>query len=147
MAYSDIYGDEGTSDEPASLTLLTAPLAATDEVISLFSSGLAPMEIALPAALHAIGANKDEIDAALEKAKKEEEKKCSCEEEDRAFQTQEKKLSLQERKIALQSTKDEQNTENPKDSEKEAKKKDSPKETQKKSDDASGSDSPGGEKK
>ena len=102
MAYRDIYGDEGTADEPAMLTLLTAPLAATDEVVSLFSAGLAPVEIALPAALHAIGANKDEIDAAMEKAQKDEEKKCACEDEDRALQTEEKQLSLQERKAALQ---------------------------------------------
>ena len=136
MAYRDIYGDDASSDDPATLTRLTAPLAATEEVINLFSSGLAPMEVALPAALHAIGASKDEIDAAMEKAQKEEEKKCACEDEDRALQTQEKKLSLEERKTALQSAKNEQTTDTSKDSPAETNKKDSPPETKKKSDDA-----------
>ena len=102
MAYRDIYGEEDTSDEPAMLTLLTAPLAATDEVVNLFAAGLAPLEVALPAALHAIGASKDEIDAAMEKAQKELEKKCACEDEDRAMETEEKQLSLKERKAALE---------------------------------------------
>ena len=103
MAYRDIYGDDDIADEPAMLTLLTAPLAATEEVASLFAAGLAPIEIAMPAALHAIGASKDEIDAAIEKAQKDEEKRCACEDEDRAIQTEEKQLSLQERKTAMQS--------------------------------------------
>lgn len=105
MAYRDIYGEGGTED-PVQLTLLTSPLAATEEVINLFTSGLAPVEVALPAALHAIGANKDEIDAAVEKALKEEEKKCACEDEDRALQTEERKVSIEQRKAALEASRE-----------------------------------------
>jgi hypothetical protein len=103
MAYRDVYGEEDTTEEPAMLTLLTSPLAASDEVVNLYAAGLAPVEVALPAALHAIGATNAEIEAAMEKAQKEEEKKCACEDADRAMQTEEKQLSLQERKAALQS--------------------------------------------
>jgi len=48
-------------------------MAATDELINLFNSGLVPVEIAMPSVLHAIGATKEDIDAALEKAKQKEE--------------------------------------------------------------------------
>ena len=50
------------------LELVTAPLAATEEVIALFQAGIAPLEVAVPACLHAIGASKQEIDDALKKA-------------------------------------------------------------------------------
>lgn len=111
MAYRDVYGEEDAAEEPTMLTLLTSPLAASDEVVNLFAAGLAPVEVAIPAALHAIGATKDEIEAAMDKAKKDEEKKCACDDEDRAMQTEEKRLSLQERKSALQSAPDKDKSE------------------------------------
>jgi hypothetical protein len=72
IAYRDIYS-EGPSDDVGQLQLLTSPLAATDEVLNLFNGGLVPVEIAMPSVLHAIGATKDDIDAALEKAKQRED--------------------------------------------------------------------------
>ena len=65
MAFVDIYGDESGD---TSLELVTAPLAASEEVIALYAAGLAPVEVAVPACLHAIGATKDEIDEAVKKA-------------------------------------------------------------------------------
>ena len=102
MAYRDIYGEEEDSDEPAQLLLLTAPLAATDEVIALFTAGLAPCEIALPACLHAIGATKDEIDAAVEQMCKNEEKTAAIAAEDREYKQADQALGLDERKAAIQ---------------------------------------------
>jgi len=72
VAYRDIYA-EGPGDDVGQLQLLTSPMAATDELINLFNSGLVPVEIAMPSVLHAIGATKEDIDAALEKAKQKEE--------------------------------------------------------------------------
>lgn len=68
----DIYA-EGPNDDVGQLQLLTSPLAATDEVLNLFAGGLVPVEIAMPSVLHAIGATKEDIDAALEKAKQKED--------------------------------------------------------------------------
>lgn len=101
MAYRDLYGEDEEGEDPAHLELLTSPMAATEEVVNLYAAGLAPLEIAMPAALHAIGASKDEIDAAVEKAAKDAEKKCQCQDEDRAYQLQDQDLSLQERKATL----------------------------------------------
>ena len=64
-AYLDVYGSE---DGDVTLELITAPLAATEEVLALFQAGLAPVEVAVPACLHAIGASKQEIDEAVKKA-------------------------------------------------------------------------------
>ena len=50
MAYRDIYGEED-GEEPAQLILLTAPLSSTEEVANLYAAGLAPIEVAMPAAL------------------------------------------------------------------------------------------------
>jgi hypothetical protein len=100
MAYKDIYYDEAADDDIV-LELLTAPLAATEEVIQLYTAGLVPVEIAMPAVLHAIGATKEQITAAVESAvaEKEEEKKCACENKD--YEREERKLNLQERKTAI----------------------------------------------
>lgn len=68
----DIYA-EGPNDDVGQLQLLTSPLAATDEVLNLFVGGLVPVEIAMPSVLHAIGATKEDIDTALEKAKQKED--------------------------------------------------------------------------
>ena len=101
MAYRDIYGDDDSSEDPIQLQLLTSPLAATEEVVALYQAGLAPIEIAMPAVLHSIGASKDQIESAVEEGKKEVEKKCQCEDEERAFQKEEHNLNLQERRQAL----------------------------------------------
>lgn len=102
MAYKDIYYDEEADDDIV-LELLTAPLAATEEVIQLYTAGLVPLEIAMPAVLHAIGATKEQISAAVESAvaEKEEEKKCACENKD--YEREERKLNMQERKTAIRS--------------------------------------------
>lgn len=101
MAYRDIYGEDEDAEDPAQLMLLTAPLAATEEVVALFAAGLAPCEIAMPAVLHAIGASKDEIDKAVEKACNTEEKQTAVQAEDRAFQKQDQALGLKERQAAM----------------------------------------------
>ena len=66
-AYTDIYGD-GNGSDPIELSVITSPLAATDEVAALYAAGLAPLEIAMPAALNAIGATRAAIDAAVKRA-------------------------------------------------------------------------------
>lgn len=65
-AYSDIYGTDGDT----TLELITAPLAATEEVVALHAAGLAPVEVAVPAVLHAIGASKEAIEKAVAEAVK-----------------------------------------------------------------------------
>ena len=103
MAYRDIYGEDEDVDDPAQLTLLTSPLAATEEVVNAYAAGLVPIETAMPAVMHAIGAEKEEIDKAVEQASKDAQKKCQCEDEDRAFQKQDQQLGIQERKAAMKS--------------------------------------------
>ena len=103
MAYRDIYGEDEDAEDPAQLQLLTAPLAATEEVVNLYAAGLAPVEIAMPAVLHAIGASKDQIDKAVEQAAKDAEKKCQCDDEDRAFQKEDQQLGLEERRSSMAS--------------------------------------------
>jgi len=100
LAYHDIYGNEDDSD-PVELTLLTSPLAASEEVSALYTAGLAPVEIAMPAVLHSIGANKDQIDAAVKKATEQAERKeqCECDQEERT--KKEGELGLKEREQAL----------------------------------------------
>ena len=101
-AYRDIYGFDDDVLEPATLHLLTAPLAATEELINLHAAGLAPVEIVMPAALHAIGASKDEIDLAVKKAMQDEENRCKCDDDNRAVSQQDKQLALQEKKQPLE---------------------------------------------
>jgi hypothetical protein len=72
LCYRDIYG-EGSLDDLGQLQLLTSPLAATEEVLNLFKGGLVPVELAMPSVLHSIGATKEDIDAAVQKALKKEE--------------------------------------------------------------------------
>lgn len=101
MAYRDIYGGEEGVEEPAQLQLLTSPLSATEEVVALFAAGLAPLEIAMPTVLHAIGASKDEIENAVENASADAKKACQCADEDRAYQQEDQKLGLEERRASL----------------------------------------------
>ena len=70
-AYLDVYGSE---DGDVTLELITAPLAASEEVLALFAGGLCPAEVAVPACLHAIGASKEQIEDAVKQAVKERER-------------------------------------------------------------------------
>ena len=53
------------------LELITAPLAASEEVLALFQGGVAPAEVAVPACLHAIGASREQIEDAVKQAVEE----------------------------------------------------------------------------
>ena len=70
-AFIDVYGAE---EGDTTLELITAPLAASEEVLQLFQGGLCPAEVAVPACLHAIGATKSEIDDAVKQAVKERDR-------------------------------------------------------------------------
>ena len=70
-AYLDLYPDDA---DDVTLELITAPLAATEEVVSLFQAGLCPAEVAVPSVLHAIGASKDQITDAVKEAVKERDR-------------------------------------------------------------------------
>jgi len=104
----DIYA-EGPSEDVGQLQLLTSPLAATDEVLNLFAGGLVPVEIAMPSVMHAIGATKEDIDAALEKAKQKEEEAKQDDNgqkdranKDNAITLEIKKIELDQKKKELQ---------------------------------------------
>ena len=96
MAYRDIYVEDDVDDD-VQLELLTAPLAATEEVIQLYASGLAPLEIAMPACLHSIGATREQIAKSVESAirEKDTQKECSCEESN--FSKREREAQFSER--------------------------------------------------
>ena len=111
MCYRDMYGEESDADEPMTLSLLTAPLAATEEVVALYTAGLAPCEIAMPAVLHAIGASKDEIEKAVEKMCNQEEKAAAIADEDRERQKADSALSTKERESSLADGKERQKVE------------------------------------
>jgi hypothetical protein len=64
--YHAVYDDAQEGDE---LTLLTAPLASTAEVQSLYESGIIDIESALPAALHSLGATALEVAGAVKRRK------------------------------------------------------------------------------
>jgi len=104
IAYRDLYGEE-ESEQPTSLSLLTAPLAASEEVVQLFQAGLAPIEIAMPACLHAIGASKDEIDLAVKEAVEKKEKDCACEDEEKKLSNQRSAVDLEAAKANVAATK------------------------------------------
>jgi hypothetical protein len=61
-----VYSDAQEGDE---LTLLTAPLASTAEVQSLYESGIIDIASALPAALHSLGATALEVAGAVQRRK------------------------------------------------------------------------------
>jgi|TARA_B110000046_G_C12883659_1_gene351250 hypothetical protein len=86
------------------LQLLTSPLAATDEILKLFTGGLVPVDIALPAVLHAIGTTKDDIDNALVNAKKLQDYKDECEHCEQQYLKADRDLNLKEREISLKKT-------------------------------------------
>jgi hypothetical protein len=94
MSYRHIYGEESDAEDPTQLSLITSPLSSTEEVIAVFGAGLAPLEVALPATMHAIGASKDEIDAALKDAIKERDESKLGETKDKEFGKTEKTQQL-----------------------------------------------------
>ena len=99
-AYHLIYGNEDGTD-PVEMALMTSPLAASEEVAALYTAGLAPVEIAMPAVLHSIGASRDQIDAAVKKAVEAVEQK-EGDEGDQAAQTKKQgELGLREREQNL----------------------------------------------
>jgi hypothetical protein len=79
-AYRQIYGEEEDEslEDPAQLVLLTSLMSSSEEVANLYSAGLLPIDTAMEASMHAIGASKEEIDKAVEKAKERDEKKQEC---------------------------------------------------------------------
>jgi len=104
--YNSLYSADDENDEqPAQLQLQTSPLAATLEVVSLFTSQLIDLETALPAAMHALGATTDEIEKAWERAKAKNEKECACEDEEREWTKKERDINLKERDANLDATK------------------------------------------
>lgn len=102
--YNLLYSDDDGDDEPAQLKLVTAPLAVADEVEKLFTAQLIDYQTALPSALHSLGATTEEIEAALERAKEKDDKKCQCEDEEREFQKKDQELQLKEREAGAKTT-------------------------------------------
>lgn len=112
-AYFDVYGvEEGNT----TLELITAPLAASEEVLQLFQGGLCPAEVAVPACLHAIGATRAEIDDAVKQAVKERQRlrdneqttadhDATSKEKDHAARDQEAKANEQRLVIELEQSK------------------------------------------
>lgn len=90
----------------------TSPLSSVDEVLALFTGGIADFQAAAPLALNAVGLSSGDIEAALdrhEKREKELEKEASenkkKEEEDRATSRESQKLALEAQKVSLQAGK------------------------------------------
>ena len=100
LCYRDIYSD-GPGDDVGQLQLLTSPLAATDEVLNLFTGGLVPVEIAMPSVLHAIGATKEDIDAALEKAKEKEDEMKNDDNTQKDYTNKDNAINLQIKQVDL----------------------------------------------
>ena len=112
-AYVDVYGEE---EGDVSLELITAPLAASEEVLQLFQGGLCPAEVAVPSVLHAIGASKDQIEDAVDQAVKERQRlrdneqnvadgEKSSREQDQAAKQQESKANEARLVIELEQAK------------------------------------------
>ena len=104
VCYRDIYA-QGPGDDVGQLQLLTSPMAATDEVLSLYAGGLVPVEVAMPSVMHAIGSTKEMIDQSLEKAVKDRDNKEKLEHEEKRRCDEEHMMSMDERKANLQKTK------------------------------------------
>lgn len=100
VAYRDIYAD-GPNEDVGQLQLLTSPMAATEEVLNLFAGGLVPVEIAMPAVLHAIGATKEDIDKALDNAQKLQQEKQDCDRCEQQYSKADHDLNIKEREVGL----------------------------------------------
>tara|TARA_B100000405_G_scaffold296620_2_gene251718 strand:- start:58 stop:1740 length:1683 start_codon:yes stop_codon:yes gene_type:complete len=104
--YTALYGDEdGYDSEPARLELRTSPLAANEEIIGLYGAGILPCEVAVPAALHALGVGPEEIDRAVEEVCKKRDKEEKVLDEDRKKAEEESKLNKREREVGMEATK------------------------------------------
>lgn len=103
QCYRDIYAS-GPEDDVGQLQLLTSPLAATEEVAKLFEVGLVPVDLAMPAVLHAIGAAKDDIDRAVEKAKEVAKEKEECERCQKDDEHNERVMAVKEREAGIKKT-------------------------------------------
>ena len=97
---------------PCELVTTTCALSSVDEVLAMFSGGLADYEACAPLAMNAIGMTQADIEAAMERhelLKKEEEKQLKeqkkQEEEDRQMATESQKLQLEAQKMALKTAK------------------------------------------
>lgn len=106
LCYRDIYS-EGVGDEVGQLQLLTSPLAATEEVLNLFTGGLVPLEIAMPSVLHAIGATKEDIDSAVEKAKEKEDELKNDDNTQKEYTNSDNAINLQIKQVDLDQKKKE----------------------------------------
>lgn len=105
VLYEEEDDENSDNSDPPMLKLVTAPLSVAEEVERLFTSQLIDRETALPAALHSLGATTSEIEAAMQRGKDKEDKQCTCDDEDRAWQQTERKLSEKERSLNLEATK------------------------------------------
>ena len=56
------------------LQLITSPIAATDDVLNLFHSKLAPVEVAMPIVLNSIGVAQSDIERAVQQFQRNEQK-------------------------------------------------------------------------
>ena len=73
--------DAPESNDTIELVTTTAPMSAAQEVLALFSGGLADFEAAAPLALHSVGMSAAEIEGALDRYRTREEEKKKQEEE------------------------------------------------------------------
>ena len=103
LAYRDLYGEE--TEDVGELVLVTSPLAATEEVLALYAGGLLPMEVAMSASMHAIGATRDTIANAIEEASREEKEKKTSDTEARQHTAVDHATNLQERKLSMEKVK------------------------------------------
>ena len=104
--YRALYGDDVSSgSEPPVLSLRTAPLAATDEVVSLYNAKLLPCEHAVSASLHALGVAPAAIDKAIEELCAKEHEETARQGEAVAQQKADAKISAEERKVNMEATK------------------------------------------
>ena len=99
--YIDVNGyRKRSSSGIVELKLRTAPISSSEELVSLFQSQLVDSEIAIPAALHTLGASTDQIEAAVERYKAKEKKQIAHEEEEREFQKKIRSIEIEERRGA-----------------------------------------------
>ncbi len=99
-AYRDIYGTDST-DDIGQLQLLTSPISSTEEVLHLYSGGLVPAEIAVPSVLNAIGASKEEIEAAVQRVVAERTQKEEFARADRQRNDEDHEMAMKERKASI----------------------------------------------
>lgn len=99
-----------TDNTPAvELVTTTSVISSVDEVLALYTGGVADFEAAAPLALNAIGLTPGEIEAALERreqqerdSKKEEKEMKRREEEDRKMNQEAHKISLEAQRTSLE---------------------------------------------